>query len=217
MSIADKVLRLLYPPKCAFCRKLIEASPHGVCPDCMKKLPYAAGGAAVQKFPFVKACTAPFYYENEVRDSLLRYKFGKTTAYASIYAKFLRKSIDENLNNCDIITWVPLSRRRLRQRGYDQARLICEETAKLLGTNCMQLLRKKHDTPAQSRTGGADKRRANISGVYEVIDTVAVENKDILLIDDIVTTGSTFSECARMLLMAGAKNVYCAAVARHRD
>ena len=217
MSIKDTILRLLYPPKCAFCGMLVDTDAAGVCADCVKKLPYARGGAAVQKFPFVTACTAPFYYENEVRDSLLRYKFAKTTAYAPVYANFLRKSIDENVNNCDIITWVPLSRRRLRRRGYDQARLICEETSQLIGTDCRQLLRKKRDIPAQSGTGSIDKRRANVSGVYEVTDPDAVRGKDILLIDDIVTTGSTFSECARMLMMAGAKHVYCAAVARHRE
>lgn len=217
MSIKDRILRLLYPPKCAFCGKLIDGENTGVCADCAKTLPYVRGGAVVQKFPFVTACTAPLYYETGVRDSLLRYKFAKNTAYAQVYANFLRKSIDENVNNCDIITWVPLSRRRLRQRGYDQARLICEETAKLMGTDCRGLLRKKRDIPAQSGTGGLDKRRANVSGVYEVTDSDAVCGKNVLLIDDIVTTGSTFSECARMLMLSGAKHVYCAAVARRRD
>lgn len=217
MSIRKTILRLLYPPKCAFCGKLINAQSTGVCIECEKKLPLVHGAAAVQKFPFITACTAPLYYENEVRDSLLRYKFGKTTAYASVYAKFLSKSIDENVNNCDIMTWVPLSRHRLRQRGYDQARLLCEETAAILGMECIALLRKVRDVPAQSGTGSKEKRIANISGAYEVIDGDKVRDRNILLIDDIVTTGSTMSECARMLMMAGAKHVYSAAVARKRD
>ena len=81
----------------------------------------------------------------------------------------------------------------------------------------MPTLKKIRNTKAQSGTGGAAKRRANISGAYAVPDGADVDGKRIILIDDIVTTGSTLSECARTLAMAGAENVSAAALARHRD
>ena len=78
-------------------------------------------------------------------------------------------------------------------------------------------LKKLRHTAAQSQTGSAEKRRANISGAYRVPDPAQVADKRVLLIDDIVTTGSTLSECARTLGLAGAEQVVCATVARRRD
>ena len=104
----------------------------------------ARGAAAEQKLPHIVKCVSPFYYEGDVRQSLLRYKFGGVRAYCDIYAEFLVKTIDERAVSCDIITWVPLNAKRLRRRGYDQARLIAEETAKLMGVECVQLLTKTH-------------------------------------------------------------------------
>ena len=78
----------------------------------------------------------------------------------------------------------------------------------------VETLRKKKDVAPQSGTGGIEKRRANISGAYEVIDPELVEGRRILLIDDIITTGATVSECARTLGLAGAESVVCASVAR---
>ena len=83
-----------------------------------------------------------------------------------------------------------------------------------LGDVAVETLRKKKDVAPQSGTGGIEKRRANISGAYEVIDPELVEGRRILLIDDIITTGATVSECARTLGMAGAESVVCAALAR---
>jgi len=148
-----------------------------------------------------------------VRDSLLRYKFHGVTAYGGAYADFLAKCIDESRISCDIITWVPLSRKRLRRRGYDQARILAEETAKRLGLPCVRLLEKRIDTRPQSGIGNAQMRQKNASGVYVCCDPENAAGRQILLIDDIVTTGATLSECAAMLKKAGCAGVYAAAAA----
>lgn len=155
MSIGGAILELLFPTKCAFCHRLTEGREQRVCPRCMRSLPHARGAAAEQKLPHIVKCVSPFYYEGDVRQSLLRYKFGGVRAYCNIYAEFLVKTIDERAVSCDIITWVPLNAKRLRRRGYDQARLIAEETAKLMGVECVQLLTKTRNIRAQSLTGGA--------------------------------------------------------------
>ena len=127
--------------------------------------------------------------------------------------------IAESVRECltgkyDLISWVPLSEKRLRERGYDQAMLLALAAALELDDVAVETLRKKPQTqPPQSGTESADERRANISGAYEVIDSELVRGKRILLIDDIITTGSTLSECARTLMLAGAEGVVCAAVA----
>lgn len=216
MKLLDELLELMYPTRCAFCHKLSQ-NKEKVCRNCLGKLPYTSGAGQKQKFPFISGCVSPFYYEEDVRKSLLRYKFRGLTAYAQIYGEFLAKCIDENQISCDIITWIPLSRRRLRQRGYDQARLLAEATARVLGVDCVPLLRKRRDNPAQSGTGSPEKRRANVSGVYIPVNTTVFKGKSILLVDDIVTTGATLSEGARTLITAGAAEVYAAAVARSRQ
>lgn len=215
MSWVDRILDLLYPPRCAFCHRFTEGEI--ICKWCRKDLPYTRGAEQSQKFSHVSCCVSPLFYEGNVRQSLLRYKFRGCTRYAEIYGDFLSKCIDENEISCDIITWVPLSRRRLRRRGYDQARLIAEDLAKRQGIACVQLLKKIRNNPAQSGSGSAEKRRANVAGIYQSVNREFLDGKRILLVDDIVTTGATISECARTLKAAGAASVCAAAVARHRE
>ena len=218
MELWDVFLDLLFPPRCAFCHKLLERRGGLICPQCEKSLPYTAGSGIKQKMPFISAAVSPLYYEKDVRSSLLRYKFGGCPGYADAYAPLLAGCAEENLaGEYDFVSWVPLSRKRLRRRGYDQARLIAEKTAAILGADCVPTLKKIRNAKAQSATGSAEKRRANITGAYTVPNPERVRGKRILLIDDIVTTGSTLSECARMLGMAGAEKVLAGTVARHRD
>ena len=216
MKLWEFLLELLYPTRCAFCHQLTQ-NGETVCPNCRKKLPYTTGTAMEQKFPHLVDCVSPLYYEGDVRASLLRYKFHGVRAYAGVYGEFLSKSIDECGISCDIITWVPLSRQRLRRRGYDQARLLAEDLARRQQGQCAALLRKRRNNPAQSGTGSAEKRKANAAGVYEAIQPALFAGKRVLLVDDIVTTGATLSECAKTLRAAGAAQVYAVTVARHRD
>ena len=216
-KIRETVLDLLFPPRCAFCRALLKKGETGMCAACEKNLPYTSGGGR-QKGDFVEACVAPLYYEGTVREALLRYKFDGATANASLFGRLLADCVRENLaGRYDLISWVPLSGRRLRERGYDQAMLLALAAALELSDVAVETLRKVSDVPPQSGTGDAAARRANISGAYEVCDPALTEGKRILLIDDIVTTGATLSECARMLGLSGAESVVCAAVARSRD
>ena len=213
MSLIDALLELIYPTRCAFCHKLTQGGAK-VCPQCRKVLPYVTGPG--QRFRAVDICVSALYYEKDVRQSLHRYKFGGLRAYAQIYGEFLEKCVDENRISCDIITWVPLSRRRLRSRGYDQARLLAEELAGRMGTACAPLLKKRRDNPAQSGTGGPEKRRANVRGVYEAVSGELIQGKRVLIVDDIVTTGSTLFECAATLREAGAASVAAVTVAQTR-
>ena len=106
-----------------------------------------------------------------------------------------------------------MSDKRRKRRGYDQSRLLAAETAKAWGAAPAALLKKTRDTPPQSGLD-ASERRGNVIGVYEAVDANAVKNARILLIDDILTTGSTLSECVRVLRDAGAQSVVCACLAQ---
>ena len=211
-ELFTRLLDLLYPPRCVFCHNLM---PRGVavCGHCRATLPYTVGEGQKRAIKGISRCVSPLYYEGSVRDSLLRYKFGSLSGYAKIYGEFLSKCIDENGFSCDSITWVPLSRRRKLLRGYDQARLLAVELSRRTGVPCEGLLRKVRNNPAQSATGSPAKRRANVSGVYRSAAPEKTAGRRILLVDDIVTTGATLSECASVLKHAGAKEVLAVTVA----
>lgn len=214
MKGLDWLLDLIYPPRCAFCRRLLSGQEKGVCRFCGPKLPFVPADSQIQHFPNVDQCLSPLYYHGAVRNSMHRYKFGGAAAYGKIYGEFIAKCIDENKISCDSITWVPLSRRRLRKRGYDQAALLAEAVGKRMNLRPVRLLKKRRDTPPQSKTGSAAKRRANAAGAYVCLRPELVSGRRILLVDDIVTTGATLSETAGVLKKAGAREVIGVTLAR---
>lgn len=216
MSRKDRILDFFFPPRCAFCGAILEESGDGVCSACRKVLPHAA--ETERKCDFVRAYTAPFYYEEPVRQGMLAYKFRNAPSRGKVFGRMIGEDLlRRGIDGFDLISWVPLSAKRHRRRGYDQARLLAEAAAEILGTKAVPLLRKARDVSPQSRLRTPEERRANISGCYVVRSADAVRGKRILLIDDIITTGSTLSECARMLLTAGAVSVRGAALACHRE
>lgn len=217
MKVLDYIAHLLYPWKCVFCGSVLKDTD--ICRECAQKLPFTKGDSIVQRFAFMDKCVSPLYYKDNVRESIHRYKFGGCAAYSRRYGLIVSDCVENNLDcgGVDVISWIPLSRKRLRYRGYDQARLIAEEIAKNTGLPCRQLLRKIKDNGAQSLTRDAKQRRDNVAGVYALCEKTDVSGMRILLVDDVVTTGSTMSEAARVLRRAGAKAVYGASLARHED
>lgn len=216
MKITDLLLELFYPSRCAFCGRLVK-SGEGMCLDCGRKLPYTGAVNAVQYFPGVSRCVSPLYYEGAVREALLRYKFGGAASYSRVFGKIMAKCIDEMQFSCDIITWIPLSGRRLRKRGYNQAQLLAQCAAAELSLPCAPMLVKLRNNPAQSGIDDYKQRRRNVAGVYDVREPLLPAGKHILLVDDIVTTGATLSEAASVLRKAGAAEVTALTAARRRD
>ena len=214
MRVIDFALDLLFPPKCAFCWKITSGKDEVCCQKCIESLPYAAGGGRTQGGSF-DYCVSPLYYSGQVRQSILRFKFRGAAAYADIYGMMLAACISEYARERhDLVTWVPLSRKRRKSRGYDQAKLLAEATARHLGMMAAQTLKKTIDAGPQSELPGRAERQKNIKGVFEALCAQQVAGKRILLIDDIITTGATLSECARVLKAAGASCVVCATLAK---
>ena len=215
MGLRDTLLDFFFPPKCPFCGAVLAGDGDLICPRCRKNLPWTPDRPG--KATFVKTVTAPLYYEGDVRRSMLDFKFNAIPARGRAFGRLAGEAVKRQGSEFDVLTWVPLSRKRLRKRGYDQAELIARGAGEILGTQPVSLLRKARDVPPQSRIRSPEARRANISGCYEVPEPSLVQGRRILIIDDIITTGSTVSECARMLMLAGARQVSAASVACHRD
>ena len=116
----------------------------------------------------------------------------------------------------ELITWAPLSRKRRRERGYDQGELLARAMAKRLGLPAVPTLVKARHTQPQSGLDSAEARRANALGAYALLPGADVAGRHVLLADDVVTSGATLSECARTLLEAGAECVWCVTLAQAR-
>ena len=211
------VLDLLFPPKCVFCGKVLDSGKSGFCQRCQRELPWLTDGEAELTGEFFSLCTAPLRYQDKVRDSIHRYKFKGRRGYHKVYGKLVAQCVHDHLDGrYDLITWVPLSDRRKRERGYDQAFLLASAAALELGDVAVETLRKERNTDPQSGITEDAQRRANVLGAYTPVDPELVAGKRVLLIDDVLTTGSTLSECARTLRTMGAEDVVCAALARAR-
>jgi len=214
MKIFTAILDILFPRKCVFCAKILNKNDDGWCDKCIESLPYA-DNHGYQNGEIFDFCVSPLYYTGVVRQSILRYKFGSVQHYSNEYAKLLADCIREHpALKYDIISWVPLSKKRERKRGYDQAMLLATKTAQELGETAAEVLIKHRDVQPQSELGDKTERSANISGAYQASNPELIKNKHILLIDDVITTGSTLDECARVLLSAGAAGVSGATLAR---
>lgn len=208
------ILDLLFPPKCVFCGELAEDM---ICAKCAANLP-ETGDCAKEEVESGLVCVSPLYYEGQVRESLLRFKFEDRRHYAKAYAELLARAAALELSGgVDFVSWVPVSEKRRRERGYDQAELLAVELCRLWETAPVRTLCKTVHTPAQSGIRAPEERRANVLGVYEAVNREQWEGKRILLVDDILTTGATVAEAARTLRFAGAKAVSVLTLAKGRD
>ena len=206
------MFRLIYPRKCTLCQTLLSGQETDFCHECREKTEKFT--KAKSNIPFVAHWTALWYYKENVRRSIHRFKFGYRRHYANVFARQLAMKLSGSLaEDADILSWVPVSRLRKLKRGYDQSELLCRAVGKELGIPVTPVLKKIRHTPPQSGLPDAARRRANVMGAYKVLDPKSLAGKRILLIDDVVTTGATASECAKVLLTVGAKQVYLAAIA----
>ncbi len=215
MRLLSRIGRLLFPPKCLLCEQILAPMELDICRNCRINAPECP--VSGQKLPFVDSWVALWYYEGEVRRSILRFKFhgrrGRAKGFGRLLAMKLLQTYPEGF---DILTWVPTGRLRTLRRGYDQVELLARAVGQELGIAPTRLLKKVRNNPPQSGISGRPQRRANVLGAYRAVSPEQLAGKRILLLDDIITTGATAGECARVLLTAGAEEVHCGAVASAR-
>ena len=205
-------MSLLFPRKCLLCGKILERQELDLCHSCRVDSPECK--ISREKLPFLDSWLALWHYEGNVRGSLLRYKFYGRRHYSGAYGRLLAMKLSrEREDGFDVITWVPISGLRKLRRGYDQVQLLADAVAGELGTEPVRCLKKIRHNKAQSGISGHAQRRANVLGAYEAVAPENFRDKRVLLLDDVLTSGATAGECARVLLTAGAKEVHFAAVA----
>lgn len=217
MSLWERALDLLFPPKCPYCQKILGDPRAPLCPDCRPRLPWLEGKAGERRIDFADGCFSPLAYRDGVPQAVQRYKFSRVRALSRPFAALMAQCLSGRLpEGADLITWAPLARKRLRERGFNQAELLAREVGRLLSIPAGPTLEKTKNTRPQSELEEESARRVNARGVYALLPRTALEGKRVVLVDDVVTSGSTLGECAALLRQAGAEEVFCLTLARAR-
>lgn len=216
MKVKEWILRLLFPPKCVLCGRVLQEEETDICRECRVHTEECPINK-YRKLQFLDSWLGVWYYESWVRRSIIRYKFHGARNYADCYGRVLAMKLrNAHPEGFDLLTWVPVSGLRKFLRGYDQVELLAYAVGRELKMEPAALLKKvRHNRPQSSIRGDAH-RRANVLGVYRVKEPDVLKDKKILLLDDVITTGATVGECARILLTAGCAEVHCGAIAVSR-
>lgn len=214
MDLVKLCLDLLFPPRCPFCGRVLEVwESEGLCHRCQASLPWQQKGD--RGVDYCRACLSPLWYQDGVRRGMHQYKFRGGQIHARLFGTLMAQCLRDRWGEpVDWITWVPLSARKLRRRGYDQCRLLAVQVGEVTGLKVVPTLEKVRDTRQQSRLTDPAARRANVVGAYGVSPGVDLAGKRVVLVDDVVTSGATLSECAACLRMAGAEEVIGLTLAR---
>ena len=213
-KLSRGILDFFFPRRCPFCGAV--AGKELLCNKCLRSLPFT-GEHAVREGTFGR-CAAPLYYEDRVREAILQFKFKAKLGGLSCFGMLMAECAAEHYSGAfDAITWVPVSKKRLKKRGFDQTRYLTGSMCVDWHVAPIERLRKVTDNPPQSTLETEEQRRANVLGVYEAVNAEQFRGKRLLLVDDILTTGATLSECVRVLKEAGAGEVMCLTLAMSRD
>ena len=222
--VAGSVLGLLLPLNCAVCGREGRALCRG-CEVVFPRLekPYCSVCAGPGPARVCESCAAtpmaldgiraPYLFDRALREMVHRLKYNNLRASAPDLGRLLALYLKDNPMPCDVVMPVPLHKRRERERGYNQSELLARELGERTGMPVeTRVLRRNRNTPPQVSMKSHEERRRNIEGAFECGSSL--EGKSVLLIDDVVATGSTMSACGAALKAAGAGSVWGLALAR---
>jgi len=217
IDFIKKILDIFYPPICLICGRMSE---NNLCNKCIlflnKQLVLGVDNYISNKQTEFDEHMYLFTYEGIIRKLILEYKFNDKPYLNKIFVKILKKNKKTVLflKKYDIIIPVPISKKRMRQRGYNQCILIAREISKCFDIqyNDRDLLKNK-DTQPQSILS-KELRKENVKDVYIIKNKEKLIDKKVLLVDDIFTTGSTVNECSKILIQAGVKSVGILTIAK---
>jgi ComF family protein len=220
MDLADFIL----PRFCPSCNKKLAANEKCVCPYCIAGIKQAEPERLQLEYDrkfrhekFITGFYAPYIFEKDraLQRIIHSFKYQSKHKNAAFMGELLGVKLKElsNIWKADFIIPAPLHPVKKAERGYNQAYYIAIGTGKAASLKVKDnVIRRKRYTESQT-TMDLMERRENISGAFAVINKKVLERKNIILIDDVITTGSTLAECAKVLLESGANKVYAASIA----
>jgi len=211
----NTLLDLIFPAQCLGC----SARGEELCQKCLLASPPASRESASWIFPLYD------YRHPSVKKAIWLLKYKNKKRIANVFAKVMHERILEELSDLSllenfhepILIPIPLSPRRLQERGFNQTLLICEELIKInAGKDFVlekNILKKPKDTEHQARIEDRKKRLQNIVGSFRVKHPEKIKGKNIILLDDVTTTGATLGEAKKVLKQAGARKIIAFTVA----
>jgi ComF family protein len=237
IAYSADILNILFPPKCLKCETFIHSADTGLCHKCWANInfitdpkcyicshpfeysssPYELCLKCVNHKPLYDKVYTVFKYDEHSKDLMHKFKYNDRTYMAKYFAKWILRTIPAaDLAEVDIIATAPMHKMRLLRRMYNQAALIAGRIARTSDKEFIpDLLLKVRHTPSQAGLT-RNQRVANLRGSIELNKKYhgALKGKTILLIDDVLTTGSTINVCTKQLLISKPKSVMIATVAR---
>lgn len=229
-SALNVVLDFALPPRCAGCGSIV-GQLHSFCPDCWTEVEFLGDsgctscglpleatdaelcGVCIAKPPRIQRTRAAVAYGDLSRSIAIKLKYGRKVALARTMARYMAPLVSKD-GGAPILIPVPLHRTRLWQRGFNQSALVARELAKATGLRSEErLLRRVKRTPALKGMS-LSQRRKTVAGAFNVDPSAELAGRTVVLIDDVLTTGSTANACARALKLAGAGRVELVSWAR---
>ena len=215
MNLLNAIRTLFFPLRanCMGCGAATGCREDWICPACREALTQGWVGASPPPEGFDAAAFACVYHGAAVGIvTQLKYR-GVTRLAGFMGADMARAYRFIEPTGADCVTCVPMHPKRRVRRGYNHAELLARELSGRIGIPFVELLERVRDTPQQAKLED-DARRANVTGAFRALD--AAGGRRVLLVDDVCTTGSTATACARALRAAGAGAVYLVCYARAR-
>ena len=200
MKIIDIALDFIFPPTCGICGKLHEGY---ICKTCYEQ---------IQKYLYKNNSGNIFYllqYKDVIRDKMIDFKFNDKSYLYNMFCEIFvkNKNACEFLKSYDIIIPVPIHKKRKKSRGYNQSELIARKISNDFNIPIYTDVLMKHKNNKMQSSLNKNDRIKNIQDVYKVENTDKIKEKNVLIIDDIYTTGLTTKECKKVLKQAGAKQI----------
>lgn len=221
-----KILHIFFPNKCACCKRIIKYD-RLFCEKCENDFEKPQGKRCKTCFSLEEKCdckrfpkfffrsVSPFLYKNSAKAALLSLKRIKNKRLARFFAEEMYLTVIKKYKDVkfDAVIPVPLYKSREKARGYNQSLLLANELATMLKVPVSDkvLIRVKEAKPQHSLTH--KQRRENVKGIYKA-GGIPIECQRVLLVDDIMTSGSTLNECAKMLRLEGVTKIYCVTSAK---
>lgn len=216
----DLILNMVFPPRCLVCDCAMDHD--GYCKRCEGKVIPIAEETCFRCGIDLKHCecdryiyhfdgvVAPFFNEDYAQEIIYNFKFKKRFSCVSVFGDEMARSATNKfgIENIDLVTFVPAELQSERARGYNQSELLAKRVAETLGKEFNgKILKKRKKVKTQHKISRVNNRYANVKDAFYSVENV--KGKNILLVDDIKTTGATLDACARELKFAGADKVYC--------
>ena len=230
-ALVKRVAALFFPHRCYICDRVLPY-PETVCENCEKRLlrygEMRGAKCDICGLPhkscicgparFYKKAVFPLYYQGDVRSALHKLKFRGRLDKVPPFANAMIAALTERdvLDKTDLITFIPMTDKHLKKRGYNQAEALCKAISEKTGVEMLSLLEKQEDVGVQHDLRTSSRRRGNVIGTFEPNKDLLnrIRGSRILVTDDILTSGATLNEAAKTLLIFGAEDVYaCAAAA----